>query len=112
MKVKPMGGLLSSKSGSQMPLVISAPEPSSFVHVAHVGLNVKGDVETSSGVDPVWVNMMKDLRKHNLSPIRVEDKVKNADGLLPKAQSANSKVDSVTHVGGAGATFVDKETSS
>ncbi|EGO26891.1 hypothetical protein SERLADRAFT_336298, partial [Serpula lacrymans var. lacrymans S7.9] len=42
--------------------MISGPTPHSFVHVSHVGINNKGNIETSKNIGPAWAALIADLQ--------------------------------------------------
>lgn len=60
--------------------IISAPTPNSFVHVAHVGVNNKGVIETSRGLDPVWKTVLADLQGYRVSKSIVLDHLDFVEG--------------------------------
>ncbi|KZP30806.1 hypothetical protein FIBSPDRAFT_725384 [Athelia psychrophila] len=39
--------------------LISAPLPSSFLHISHIGLDSKGDMKASKDIDPEWTNLLQ-----------------------------------------------------
>jgi Wiskott-Aldrich syndrome protein len=47
-------------------MMISAPSPQSFVHVAHVGINNDGVIEATEGVDPSWKKALSGLQNVNV----------------------------------------------
>ena len=44
------------------PAMVSPPAPGTFVHVAHVGINERGEVETSDDIEPGWTMMLEELQ--------------------------------------------------
>ena len=60
--------------GAISPMMISAPSPQSFIHVAHVGINNNGVIETTEGVDPSWKTVLSGLQS-----IRMESSMVAAD---------------------------------
>jgi neural Wiskott-Aldrich syndrome protein len=54
--------------------MISSPNVHSFVHVAHVGVNNHGAIETSKGIDPSWNATLNGLHgNHTGSKVVVAD---------------------------------------
>ena len=41
--------------------------PKAFVHVSHVGINEKGVVEASKGLDPVWATLVGKLKGYSVA---------------------------------------------
>jgi len=66
---------------------ISAPAPASFVHVAHVGINAKGDVETSQDLDPAWGVLLRDLQGYGVSHDVVLENLDFVEGFLAGAKT-------------------------
>lgn len=50
------------------PALVSAPAPGSFVHVAHVGFDARGEVEASHTVGPGWRMMLGELPGFGAKP--------------------------------------------
>jgi len=53
--------------------------PKAFVHIAHVGINEKGDVESSQGLDPVWATLVEELKGKSVTDAIIQN---NLDGFL------------------------------
>lgn len=70
---------------------ISAPAPASFVHVAHVGINAKGTVETSRDIDPAWGVLIRDLQEYGVSQDVVAENLDFVEGFLAGAKTAMIK---------------------
>jgi len=49
--------------------MVSAPAPGTFVHVAHVGFNAQGDIETSDDVEPGWTMMLRGIQGRGVAAI-------------------------------------------
>lgn len=91
--VKTQSALKSVKTGKSRsvrlnPAIISAPEPSSFVHVAHVGINADGIVETSKDIDPSWAVLIKDLHGYGISQDLVVENLDFIEGFFAGAKRA------------------------
>ncbi|EMD37063.1 hypothetical protein CERSUDRAFT_124041 [Gelatoporia subvermispora B] len=70
--------------------MISAPAPSTFVHVAHVGYDEKGHIEASDGVGPGWRIMLDELRGYGVSENMVEKERDFVDGFFAGAKAASA----------------------
>ena len=46
--------------------MISAPTPGTFVHVAHVGYDERGRLETSAAVNSEWTVILQELQGYEL----------------------------------------------
>lgn len=73
------------------PSTISAPAPASFVHIAHVGINAKGMIETSKDLDPAWQILVQDLQAYGVSHDVVEENVDFVEGFLAGAKLAKTR---------------------
>jgi len=73
------------------PSTISAPAPASFVHIAHVGINTKGMIETSKDIDPAWQILVQDLQAYGVSHDVVEENVDFVEGFLAGAKLAKTR---------------------
>ncbi|KAH8833801.1 hypothetical protein DL96DRAFT_1550727 [Flagelloscypha sp. PMI_526] len=52
----------SNSGASSLRSLISTPDPSSFVHKSHVGVN-RGKVEVSTDMDPIWRQILFDMKR-------------------------------------------------
>lgn len=73
--------------------MISSPAPDSFVHVAHVGFNENGIVETSKDLDPAWAKLLGDLQAHGVRQSIVEENLDFVEGFLAGAKSKTKAAD-------------------
>jgi len=85
---------LASRAGRVNPSMISAPTPASFVHVAHVGLNADGNIESSEGMDPAWAVLIEELQGYGISRDVVEENLDFVEGFLKGAKLAKSQAES------------------
>lgn len=76
--------------------MISAPAPASFVHVAHIGINADGNIETSEDVDPAWAMMVQDLQGYGISHDILVENLDFVEGFLKGAKLAKSQAESKT----------------
>ncbi|KAF7795211.1 hypothetical protein EIP86_006361 [Pleurotus ostreatoroseus] len=77
------------------PSMVSLPAPGTFVHVAHVGFDSDGRLETSQGISSEWTSLLEKLEEHGV-PRRVVEKDHDfASGLMTdiKAVSDSSRSD-------------------
>jgi len=72
---------------------ISAPTPASFVHVAHVGINAKGTIETSKDIDPAWGVLIQDLQEYGVSRDVVVENIDFVEGFLAGAKTKATGTD-------------------
>jgi len=72
---------------------ISAPAPASFVHVAHVGINAKGTIETSKDIDPAWGVLIQDLQEYGVSRDVVVENLDFVEGFLAGAKTKATGTD-------------------
>src|ERR1700691_4537675 len=72
---------------------ISAPAPASFVHVAHVGINAKGTIETSKDIDPAWGVLIQDLQEYGVSRDVVVANLDFVEGFLAGAKTKATGTD-------------------
>lgn len=70
------------------PGMIGAPNPGSFVHVAHVGLDAQGRVESSPGVDPGWTLLLEDLQGFGVTEKMVAKDFDFVEGFLAGAKAS------------------------
>jgi len=70
---------------------ISAPVPASFVHIAHVGINAEGIIETSKDIDPAWQILVQDLQAYGISRDIVANNVEFVEGFLAGANLGKAK---------------------
>jgi len=49
--------------------MISSPAPGTFKHVAHVGVDEKGDIEVSEDIEPGWTMMLQELRGYGVNEV-------------------------------------------
>jgi len=66
---------------------ISAPVPASFVHVAHVGVNSQGMIQTSHDIDPAWEVLVRDLQEYGVSHDVVIENLDFVEGFLAGAKT-------------------------
>jgi hypothetical protein len=66
--------------------MISAPQPNSFVHIAHVGISEKG-IEATKDVDPRWTTLLKELSGHGVTRSVCEEHLQFIEGFLAGAKS-------------------------
>jgi len=84
------------RAGRLNPSMISAPAPASFVHVAHIGINADGNIETSEDMDPAWAMMVQDLQGYGISHDILVENLDFVEGFLTGAKLAKSQVESKT----------------
>ena len=46
--------------------MVSSPAPGTFVHIAHVGVNERGEIETSDDIEPGWTMMLEELQGYSV----------------------------------------------
>jgi len=83
---------ISSQRGRISTNMISAPTPNSFVHVAHVGINEKGIIETSKDIDPTWTSLINELQGYGITQSICEEQLDFIEGFLAGAKSVDPKV--------------------
>jgi neural Wiskott-Aldrich syndrome protein len=67
--------------------MISAPQPNSFVHIAHVGISEKGVIEATKDVDPRWTSLLKELSGYGVTRSVCEEHLDFIEGFLAGAKS-------------------------
>lgn len=82
---------ISSQRGRISTTMISAPTPNSFVHVAHVGINEKGIIETSKDLDPTWTSLINELQGYGITQSICEEQLDFIEGFLAGAKSVDPK---------------------
>ncbi|OBZ66692.1 Wiskott-Aldrich syndrome 1 [Grifola frondosa] len=70
------------------PSMISAPTPGTFVHLSHVGVNEKGQIEASPNVAPGWTVMLQELQGYGIDEKMVEDDLDFVEGFLAGAKAS------------------------
>ncbi|PSR71552.1 hypothetical protein PHLCEN_2v12561 [Hermanssonia centrifuga] len=81
----------SKKLGSMKRLstaMISSPSPGTFVHVAHVGFDAEGRVETSDDIDPGWTMMLEELRGYGINKSSIDGSRDFIEGFLAGAKAS------------------------
>ena len=68
--------------------MISAPSPGSFVHVAHVGLDAKGKVESTPNVEPGWTMILEELQGYGVTEKMVDKDFNFVEGFLAGAKAS------------------------
>jgi hypothetical protein len=75
--------------------MVSAPQADSFVHVAHIGINEKGIVETSKEIDQPWSALRKELSGLGVTQSMCEENLDFIEGFLAGARSVDKGPTSV-----------------
>ncbi|TBU63385.1 hypothetical protein BD310DRAFT_973511 [Dichomitus squalens] len=70
------------------PAMISGPNPGSFVHVAHVGLDAQGRVESTPNVEPGWTMILEELQGYGVTEKMVEKDFNFVEGFLAGAKAS------------------------
>lgn len=65
--------------------------PKAFVHVAHVGINEKGVVEASKGLDPVWATLVGELKGHGVNNNIIQNNIDFIGGFLEGTKVSRSR---------------------
>jgi Wiskott-Aldrich syndrome protein len=60
--------------------------PKAFVHVSHVGINEKGVVEASEGLDPVWATLVGELKGRSATDAIIQNNLECVEGFLEGAK--------------------------
>ena len=47
--------------------MVSSPAAGTFVHVAHVGFNYRGEVEASDALEPGWAMMLEEMQGYSVT---------------------------------------------
>ncbi len=68
--------------------MISPPSPGTFVHVAHVGFDAEGRVETSDDIDPGWTMMLEELRVYGINKSSIDGSRDFIEGFLAGAKAS------------------------
>ncbi|PIL29200.1 hypothetical protein GSI_09249 [Ganoderma sinense ZZ0214-1] len=68
--------------------MIGAPSPGSFVHVAHVGLDAQGRVESSPGMDPGWTMLLEELQGFGVTEKMAAKDFNFVEGFLAGAKAS------------------------
>lgn len=79
------------------PSMISSPK--AFVHVAHVGINERGVVEATKGLDPVWASLVGELRGHRATDSIIQSDTEHVAGFLEGGKVLTRKTDSLQRHG-------------
>jgi len=74
--------------------MISSPQPNSFVHLAHVGVNQEGIIETSKDIDPHWAILVKQLSGYGVTQSICEENLDFIEGFLAGAKSVGGELTS------------------
>lgn len=68
--------------------MISSPAPGTFVHVAHVGLDEKGRIETTPNVEPGWTMILEELHGLGVPEQMVKKDLNFVEGFLAGAKAS------------------------
>jgi Wiskott-Aldrich syndrome protein len=69
--------------------MVSAPQTDSFLHVAHIGINEKGIIETSKEIDQPWSALRKELSSLGVTQSMCEENLDFIEGFLAGARSVD-----------------------
>ncbi|KAI0753298.1 hypothetical protein C8Q80DRAFT_1267709 [Daedaleopsis nitida] len=70
------------------PAMISAPSPGTFVHVAHVGLDEKGRIESTPNLEPGWTMILEELHGYGVTDNMVAKDFNFVEGFLAGAKAS------------------------
>ncbi|KAI0319340.1 hypothetical protein OF83DRAFT_1055149 [Amylostereum chailletii] len=82
-----------SSRGQRHPIklsTISSPVPDSFVHVAHMGTDEHGYVDSSWNVAPEWTKLLQKLEGYGVDAEMVEENLEFVKGFLAGAEAMRS----------------------
>lgn len=68
--------------------MIGAPAPGSFVHVAHVGLDAHGRVESTPNAEPGWTMLLQELQGFGVTEKMVAEDFDYVEGFLAGAKAS------------------------
>lgn len=68
--------------------MISSPTPGTFVHVAHVGLDAKGQIESSPNIEPGWTMILEELQGYGVTEKMVDEDFDFVEGFLAGAKAS------------------------
>ncbi|RDX42841.1 hypothetical protein OH76DRAFT_1257771 [Lentinus brumalis] len=70
------------------PGMISAPTPGTFMHVAHVGLDAKGQIESTPNIEPGWTMIVEELQGYGVTEKMVDEDFDFVEGFLAGAKAS------------------------
>ena len=68
--------------------MISSPAPGTFVHVSHVGLDAKGQIESTPNIEPGWTMILEELQGYGVTEKMVDEDFDFVEGFLAGAKAS------------------------
>jgi hypothetical protein len=96
-KVNPKKIKSQQEKSSRRPIdssMISSPVPNSFRHVAHMGVDEKGYVNSSWNVAPEWTKLLHKLEGYGVDAEMVEENLEFVKGFLAGAEAMRGSASS------------------
>jgi neural Wiskott-Aldrich syndrome protein len=78
--------------------MVSPPSPGTFIHVAHVGVNHRGEIEASDGIEPGWTMMLEELQGYGVPKHIVEPKRDYVEGFVAGVKASKQNLPAATEV--------------
>lgn len=70
--------------------MVSGPAPGSFVHVAHVGFDANGRLQSSEDLNSEWTLILREMQGYGLPKSLVEDERDFVEGFLAGVKALES----------------------